>query len=188
LASGIAFEIREVKLSAKPLQMLAASPKGTVPVLLLPDGHVIDESIDIMGWALSQSDPFEWLCHDDAELIARNDGEFKHHLDRYKYPQRHASDAIEHRQEGGRFLTELDDRLSNRANLAADEPGLIDAALFPFVRQFAAADTEWFSAQPWSHLQRWLASHMNSSLFAQAMIRFKPWQTGDEPVFILRMD
>jgi len=184
LASGITFELREVKLSAKPEQMLAVSPKGTVPVLLQPDGQVIDQSIDVMRWALAQSDPLGWLSRDDADLIARNDGAFKFHLDRYKYPQRHGSAPAEHRQAGALFLAELDTRLSSHANLVADEPGLVDAALFPFVRQFAAVDSDWFDAEPLPNLHRWLTWHVNSPLFAQAMPRFQPWQAGDEPIIV----
>jgi len=187
LASGIAFEHREVKLSAKPTEMLAASPKGTVPVLVLPDGRVIDESIDVMLWALGQSDPLSWLTRNDEELIARNDGPFKLHLDRYKYPQRHGSKSEIHRLEGAQHLTDLNARLANHSNLAANETGLVDAALFPFVRQFAAVDPDWFNAEPLPHLQAWLEKHLNSPLFAQAMNKFQPWQSGGEPVIISRM-
>ena len=188
LASGIAFEIREVKLSAKPAEMLLASPKATVPVLLLPDGRVVDESLDAMRWALKANDPLGWLSSDDPELIARNDGPFKHNLDRYKYPQRHGSNLAEHRQKGLRHLADLDARLAIQANLVTQKPGLIDAALFPFVRQFAAVDPEWFNAEPLPHLQAWLARHLNSPLFKQAMTKFLPWQSGDEPIIISRVD
>ena len=187
LASGIAFEHREVKLSAKPTEMLAVSPKGTVPVLVLPDGRVIDESIDVMRWALGQSDPLSWLARNDEELIARNDGPFKLHLDRYKYPQRHGSKSELHRLEGAQHLADLNARLANQRNLAANETGLVDAALFPFVRQFAAVDPDWFNAEPLPHLQAWLEKHLNSPLFAQAMNKFQPWQSGDEPVIISRI-
>jgi len=187
LASGIAFEHREVKLSAKPTEMLAVSPKGTVPVLVLPDGRVIDESIDVMLWALGQSDPLSWLTRNDEELIARNDGPFKLHLDRYKYPQRHGSKSEIHRLEGAQHLADLNARLANQRNLAANETGLVDAALFPFVRQFAAVDPDWFNAEPLPHLQAWLEKHLNSPLFAQAMNKFQPWQSGDEPVIISRI-
>ncbi len=188
LASGITFEIREVKLSAKPAEMLAASPKGTVPVLVLPDGRVIDESIDVMRWALGECDPHGWLARDDVELIARNDGPFKLHLDRYKYPQRHGSNSEEHQEEGVRILADLNARLANQAHLTGDKPGLIDAALFPFVRQFAAVDPDWFSAKPIPHLHAWLDRHVNSPLFARVMTKFQPWQSGDEPVIISWMD
>ncbi|WP_029624883.1 glutathione S-transferase [Sphingomonas sp. KC8] len=182
LASGVICEIREVKLSAKPADMIAVSPKGTVPVLILPDGGVIDESIDIMRWALGQHDPEHWLDHDDAALIAANDGPFKHHLDRYKYPDRHASDPAAHRAAGLALLVVLDQRLALNANLCGAARGLTDMAIMPFVRQFAATDRAWFDAQPLPHLQSWLARHVGSPLFETAMIRLHPWHPGDAPI------
>jgi glutathione S-transferase len=182
LVSGTVCELREVKLSAKPPEMLEVSPKGTVPVLVLQDGQVIDESIDIMRWALGQNDPEGWLDRDDAALIAANDRRFKHHLDRYKYPQRHGSDSAEHREAGCALLMQLDARLAGRGHLCGTERGLADMALFPFVRQFAEVDREWFDCLPLPHLQSWLAGHCASALFAAAMVRLKPWQAGDQPI------
>ncbi len=182
IASTTPCFIREVKLSAKPAEMVEISPKGTVPVLVLADGRVIDESLDIMRWALGQNDPLGWLDHDDAALIAANDGPFKHHLDRYKYPQRHASDPFEHRAAGLALLGALEVRLAQTANLGGETSGLTDAAIFPFVRQFAEVDRAWFDAQPLSGLQRWLAQHLASPLFAATMIRLAPWQPGDAPL------
>ena len=181
LASGTVCEIREVKLAAKPPEMIAASPKGTVPVLVLPDGAVIDESLDIMRWALARRDPLYWLEHEDAGLIAANDGPFKHHLDRYKYPHRHGSDAMEHRAAGLDMLGVLEARLATHACLAGDAPGITDAAIMPFVRQFAQTDRDWFDAQPLPRLQRWLEHQLASALFQAAMIRLPPWQQGDAP-------
>jgi len=182
LASGIAVEIREIVLRDKPAQMLAASPKGTVPVLVLPDGTVIDESLNILRWALAQNDPEGWLAGDDAGLIAASDGPFKHHLDRYKYPDRHGSDPLEHRAAGLAILDSLDQRLSARAQLCGDARSLADIALFPFIRQFAATDQTWFDAQDVPNLQRWLAGHIRSDLFARAMVRLAPWKAGDVAV------
>jgi glutathione S-transferase len=182
LASGIVCEIREVKLSAKPAEMLEASPKGTVPVLVLPDGRVIDESIDIIRWALGQSDPEGWLKRDDTALIASNDGPFKHHLDRYKYPQRHQTAAKEHQEAARLMLEKLESRLTDTEYLCGDTPGITDMALFPFIRQFAEVDRAWFDAQLLPCLQHWLAQHLASPLFAKAMVRLKPWQAGDAPV------
>ena len=180
--SGTPHEIREVKLSDKPAEMLAASPKGTVPVLVLPDGQVIDESLDIMRWALARNDPERWLDGDDAALIAANDGPFKHHLDRYKYPDRHASEPLEHRALGLAMLGEFDRRLVSRAYLCGETRSLTDAAILPFVRQFAAVDRAWFDAQPLPALQRWLATGLVSPLFAQIMeprpIWLSPAQAG----------
>lgn len=180
--SGQRCELREVKISAKPEAMLTASPKGTVPVLVLPDGQVIDESLDIMRWALSAYDPEGWLTRDDPALIARNDGPFKHDLDRYKYPDRHGSDPMFHRDNGAAFLHELDERLTKTPHLCGADRGLTDAALMPFVRQFAAVDPDWFGAQPFSSLQTWLAGHVASALFETVMVRLRPWSPGDEPV------
>ena len=131
VVSGVRCELREVRLRDKPAAMLAASPKGTVPVLVLPDGRVIDESLDIMRWALSQRDPESWLDRDDPGLIAENDGPFKHSLDRYKYPDRHASDPIEHREMGLETLRKIDARLSAGGQLGGSARGLADAAIMP---------------------------------------------------------
>jgi glutathione S-transferase len=160
--SGISCELREVHLRAKPAEMLAASSKGTVPVLVLPDGRVIDESIDIMRWSLAKSDPEGWLERDDSELIAANDGPFKHHLDRYKYPERYGDYPLEHREEGLTFLREIDALLASRGQLGGSERGLTDAAIMPFVRQFAAIDSSWFETQSLPNLKIWLAGHIGS--------------------------
>jgi len=175
LISETAFELREVKLSAKPAEMLSASPKGTVPVLVLAEGQVIDESLDIMRWALCRRDPEGWLQGDDRELIAANDGPFKHHLDRYKYPHRHGSDPLEHRAAGSAMLTVLEGRLRDQAWLCGRSRSLTDAALMPFVRQFAATDQSWFDDQPLPAVRRWLGGQLGSPLFEQAMARVLRW-------------
>ncbi len=182
LASGTPCEIREIKLADKPAEMIAASPKATVPVMVLPNGHVIDESLDIMHWALDRNDPEDWRARDDAGLIAANDGDFKHHLDRYKYPERHASDPLQHRAAGLDMLRMLETRLIAQTELCGETRGLADAAIMPFVRQFAATDRPWFDAQPLPRLQAWLARHQASPLFSAAMIRLDRWQPGDAPV------
>lgn len=177
--SGTRVELREVKLSAKPQEMLAASPKGTVPVLVLPGGAVLDESLDIMRWALASRDPEGWLARDDPELIARNDGGFKRDLDGYKYPERHNADVRAHRESGLAFLREIDGRLAGVGQLCGPLRGLTDAAIMPFVRQFAAVDQQWFSALPLPHLQRWLAGHLASGLFEMIMARVTVWSPDD---------
>lgn len=161
--------------------MIAASPKATVPVLVVADGRVLDESLDIMRWALGRNDPDNWLDGDNAEMIAANDGPFKHHLDRYKYPNRHGTDAVEHRAAGLDYLRSLDARLVTQSNLAGDAMGLADAAIMPFVRQFAETHRNWFDAQPLANLHAWLARHMSSALFHDIMVRLKPWKAGDSP-------
>ncbi len=169
------YELREVHLARKPPAMLAASPKGTVPVLVLEDGIVIDESLAIMRWALERSDPEGWLEREDADLIARNDDSFKHDLDRYKYSDRYGSDPAFHRERGMQFLRELDARLTDAAQLCGSERGMTDAALMPFVRQFAAVDPAWFSSQPLRRLPMWLEGHLQSSLFRTVMARSQSW-------------
>jgi len=180
LASGVVCEIREVKLSAKPEALRAASPKATVPVLVLPDGEVIDESLDIMRWALRRHDPDKWLAQEDTRLIAANDGPFKHHLDRYKYPERHDTDAAEHQKAALALVKELETRLSGQSNLCGNAPGLTDIAIMPFIRQFAQTDRPWFDAQPLPGVQAWLARHTGSPMFGAAMVRLPFWQPQDE--------
>ena len=181
--AGVVVELREVKLAAKPPALLAASPKGTVPVLVLADGTVIDQSLDIMRWALSHNDPEGWLAGDDAALIAANDGPFKHHLDRAKYPGRYDVDGItDHRAAALALLAPLEARLAEADHLTGETRAFTDIALFPFIRQFAAIDPEWFAAQPLPHLQGWLARLLASDLFGAVMGKFAVWQAGDPPV------
>ena len=183
---GTGCVLREVKLSAKPEAMLAASRKGTVPVLVLPDGKVIDESLDIMPWTLAKRDPECWLEGDDPALIGRNDGPFKHNLDRYKYPERYGVDPLKHRAMGMEFLRELDGRLDRTSQLCGPVRSMADAAIMPFVRQFAAVDQTWFSDQPLDRLKVWLADHISSELFSMIMLQVAPWSPGDKPVLLTR--
>lgn len=185
-ASQVAYEHREIVLKNKPAHMLALSPKGTVPVLWLADtpGHrVLDESLDIMLWALSQHDPLGWLPASDAgmadalALIAHNDGPFKQQLDRYKYPNRSGLDSgTADRDEAVIWLRTLDARLRAQAFLAGEHFGLTDAAIAPFVRQYAHTDPSWFAAQPWAALAKWLAGFEASELFSAIMHKHAPWQ------------
>jgi glutathione S-transferase len=184
VASGVQCRWREVTLSAKPQAMLDASPKGTVPVVVLPSGAVIGQSLDIMRWALAIRDPDGWLERDDPALIAANDGAFKQHLDGYKYPDRLGTDAIACRDGGLGMLRTLDARLAAEGQLCGKQPGLADAAILPFVRQFASVDRAWFDGQPLPHLQGWLRDHLASPRFAAVMVRTAPWSPGDrEPFF-----
>ncbi len=168
--SGIAYTTHEVSLRAKPPELIAASSKATVPVLVLPGGTVIDESLGIMRWALAQNDPEGWLQGDDPALIATFDGAFKHALDRYKYPGRYNdSNPQIHRAAGLAVLTALDHRLSQNPYLNGKDRTFTDIALFPFVRQFAAVDAAWFAAQPICAVQGWLGGLTQSDLFLGIM-------------------
>lgn len=180
--SETAVEHREILLRDKPQAMLDASPKGTVPVLVLPDGAVLEESLDIMRWALARRDPENWLAPGEAmdALIAGCDGEFKHHLDRYKYATRHATDPVEHRTAAGAFLARLESRLAGTAQLFGDGMSMADAAIFPFVRQFAQTDRDWFDAQDWPGLKAWLAAHLASARFAAIMHKYPLWQASQD--------
>ncbi|MDP9711177.1 UNVERIFIED_ORG: glutathione S-transferase [Pseudomonas fluorescens] len=170
--SGVPVEIVEVSLKAKPAQMLAISPKGTVPVLDA-DGQVIDESLEIMHWALAQNDPDNWLLGGDsriAELIEANDQVFKIHLNRYKYAERYPEQPLEvYRAEGALFLQRLDELLEGCDYLLTAHPSLADIALLPFVRQFAHVDRDWFAQTPYVRLQAWLQRFLESELFTGIM-------------------
>jgi glutathione S-transferase len=172
--SGVAVQIIEVSLKAKPAEMLALSPKGTVPVLSV-DGRVIDESLAIMRWALAQHDPEGWLLEDDGAtqaLIDENDQGFKHQLNRYKYAERYPEQPMEHyRAEGEVFLSKLEGLLAEREYLLAGHLSLADVALAPFVRQFAHVDREWFDQAPYPRLRAWLQRFLESPLFVAVMAK-----------------
>ena len=189
-ASGTVCVAREVVLAQKPQALLQASPKGTVPVLMLPDGTVLEQSLDIMLWALQRNDPEQWLAateHDRAaalQLIAQCDGDFKAALDRYKYPNRYAlTDGLAHRAIGAQFLQALDTCLGLQPYLSGPQFGLADAAIAPFVRQFAHTDAQWFADQTWSHLQQWLTAFETSSRYLQVMEKFPKWNDDQQAVF-----
>jgi glutathione S-transferase len=179
LASETCCAIREIKLSAKPTELIAVSPKATVPVLVLPDGRVIDQSLDIMRWALARHDPSDWLNRVDEALIETNDGPFKHHLDRAKYPDRYGEDAALHWEACIELLGPVERRLTCSPYLCATEPGLTDAAILPFVRQLASVDRDGFHALPMPHLRGWLDRFLVSPLFDAAMRRLEFWSAGD---------
>ena len=175
--SGARYEHREVVLRDKPPQMLEVSPKGTVPVLVTAEGEVLEESLDIMRWALGRSDPEGWLDRDDPALVETNDGAFKHHLDRYKYATRYeGAKPEEHRAAAMEILARLDRRLDENAYLCGTKRGFADIAIFPFIRQFANADRAWFDAQDLPRLQAWLAGLVDSELFAGVMHKHPQWK------------
>ena len=187
LFAGLQVELREITLKNKPPQMLAISPKGTVPVLQLLDGTVIEESREIMTWALAQQDSqgllnAETLLEANA-LIDKNDNEFKYWLDRYKYADRHIEmSQTEYRQKGEAFLQLLEELLTKNPYLLGKSVTLADIGIVPFVRQFAHVDRDIFYSLPYPNLQRWLQDWLSHPLFLQAMTKFQPWQEGDEVV------
>jgi len=183
--AGIECELREVVLKNKPAAMLEASPKATVPVLVVGD-QVIDESIDIMAWVLSKSDPDGWLCHSlEHEMIRRNDKGFKSDLDRYKYFDRYPEQSQTwYFEQALVFLNKLEAMLVNdgsgRYFLDSLTMSALDIAIFPFIRQFAFVDKPKFDAQNLPKLQAWLALLLNSPVFLDVMSKYPAWQAEQE--------
>ena len=187
LFASLQVELREITLKNKPPQMLAISPKGTVPVLQLLDGTVIEESREIMTWALEQNDQQGLLdaqvLHQANALIDKNDNEFKYWLDRYKYADRHLEiSQTEYRQQGEVFLQLLEKLLTKNSYLLGESITIADIGIMPFVRQFAHVNRNVFYDLPYPNLQRWLQDWLSHPLFLQAMTKFKPWQEKDEVV------
>ena len=192
--SGLDYEHREVLLRDKPASMLKFSPKATVPVFVTTSGEVVEESFDLMHYALGQNDPEGWLAGKDAladRFIADNDGPFKHHLDRYKYASRYSEDAkrgdvdLTHRAAAEDYIQKLEDRLNEAPYLAGEARGLADIAIFPFIRQFANTDRTWWDGPqteedgnktpPYPAVHKWLTGLMDSDLFKQIMIKHPLW-------------
>lgn len=177
LVAGIAFDAHEIVLRDKPAAMLALSPKGTVPVLRLPDGDVLEQSLDIMQWAFAVRDPEGWWARAQSaanlDLLTVCDGPFKHHLDRYKYPERFDEpDRAQPRDAAVELLLKpLDARLQRTPQLGDARPCATDIAIFPFVRQFAAVEPAWFGQLPLPALQAWLAGWLRHPLFDAAMAK-----------------
>ena len=180
LQAGVAYQAHELtSLRDKPAKMLALSPKGTVPVLVLPSGEVLEQSMDIMRWAFAQTgDKDAWWARaqtpENQALLAFCDGEFKHHLDRTKYPQRYsdAQGGDHHREQAVEvLLTPPEKALHSQAYLGGEQPCVADIAIFPFVRQFAAVDSAWFEALPLPKVQAWLAGWLAHPLFEKAMVK-----------------
>jgi glutathione S-transferase len=185
--SGIQVELREVELSDMPESMLRLSPKATVPVLVLGDGQVIDESLDVMLWSLAQADPDQWLDIDEtsSQLIRRSDEEFKPLLDCYKYADRHPQlTPLEHRARAEVFLGELNQLLSRHAYLSDGQCRLTDMAIFPFIRQFAGVDAAWFDSSQYSSVRHWLGRLLASDSFQRIMNKNPFWQPGNEPRYL----
>ena len=186
--SGLQVEFREVILKDKPPSMIELSPKGTVPVLSLSSGKVIDESLDVIDWALKLNDPDNWLRSNQSErsskLIHINDNEFKHHLDRYKYSKRYDNeDPLAHREKCLNFINELEEQLSCSQFLYDDKISALDISILPFIRQFRIADMEWFDSLAKPNIQNWLMKFLESKLFKSIMIKYDKWEEGDEKIF-----
>lgn len=180
-------ELREVLLRDKPPSMLQYSAKGTVPVLILQDGKVIDESLDVIDWALNLNDPDNWQRSKDTkktkELIKINDGEFKYHLDRYKYSKRYDNEDPEfHRKKCLKFIESINNELNNSKYIFDDNISYADIVLLPFIRQFRIADIEWFDSLPYDNLKKWLSSFLNSSLLNSIMKKYDLWKEGDKSI------
>lgn len=182
--AGVAYETREIALKQKPKHMVEVSPKATVPVLVLPDGRVLEESLDILNWAISQHDPDDWKMQDAPALqqkaqalIQQNDGPFKHALDRYKYAIRFPEKSqLEYRAMGEVFLTKLEACLNAHPYLCHEKLSKADIAIFPFVRQFVGVDANWFATSPYPNVRAWLDAHVNAPLFEAIMQKFPTWE------------
>jgi len=183
-SSGQTVELREILLRDKPNDMLEASPKGTVPVLIA--GDVIDESRDVMAWALAQSDPeglLDVMDETARHLVDECDGPFKAALDRTKYAVRYPDiDPSESRAEAGAFIAKLDQILDGKPYLFGTKPNMADLAILPFVRQFAHTDLNWWDAQPWPDVHDWLSNFKASERFAAIMGKYAPWKAGDDVI------
>ena len=178
-------EIREVLLKDKPPSMLGYSSKGTVPVLVLQSGNVIDESLDVIDWALDINDPYNWKRSKDSkktkELIEINDGDFKFHLDRYKYSKRYENeDPNFHREKCLTFIKMINKELEKSIYIYDNEISYIDISLLPFIRQFRIADNEWFDELPYENVKSWLSKFLDSSLLNSIMKKYDLWKEGDE--------
>ncbi|UWR03683.1 glutathione S-transferase [Ruegeria conchae] len=185
LSSGVRVELREILLRDKPATFLQTSPSGTVPALRLPD-RVLDESLEIMIWALQQNDPQRLLEMPQAgwHLIEVNDGPFKATLDHTKYATRYPDlDPKVERNKAASYLHNLDERLAGRSWLFGSRPTIADLALLPFVRQFAHIDRMWFDGQEWLNLTSWLNRFLECEAFLQVMNKYSPWSEGDAPTW-----
>ena len=185
--ADIKSELREVVLRDRPEHMMEISPKGTVPVMLLQDGTLLEESLDIMDYAAGKIDSVCWKkenIQNFDEMISKLDGEFKHNLDRYKYPNRYDDvDSIQHRDANIPFLQMINDLLASNEFLSGEEMGILDCAIFPFIRQFANHDRDWFDNLPLQRLLKWLDDCLSSEEFKIVMKKYKQW-TPDQDVVI----
>ena len=185
-------EIREINLKSKNKEFLKLSPKGTVPVLVLPDDKIIEESIDIVHWAINTNDPYNLKLdnpikyNEDIKLIRIFDGEFKYHLDRYKYDNRFKdAKREEHKYKARDLLVNLNDRLEEKKWLNGDNVSLSDISILPFIRQYRIADIKWFDEQlELPNINRWLDNFLNSKTLNNVMKKYKIWETTDPKIFL----
>jgi glutathione S-transferase len=182
-------ELREVELRNRPEELREVSPKATVPVVVLPEGRILDESFEIMLWTLQKHDPEGWLAKESLTattmLVARCESEFKPHLDRYKYTNRYEGiDSEEHRELASHYLRALEDQLAKTKYLFGSKRTLADMAIAPFVRQFAFADRDWFDEQSWTHLRAWLDEFIATPLFEGVMTKRAKWEPGSTPLIV----
>jgi len=189
--SQITVELREVVLKNKPIEMIQISPKATVPVLQL-EHQVIDESLDIMEWAIAQHDPFDWAAKVQGDsiqramrdLITENDFQFKPLLDRYKYFERYPEGSqTEYREQASVFIFKLEQKLESTGWLFGTSPTLADMAILPFIRQFAHVNKDWFFQAPFSHTQQWLNRYLNSPAYTAIMKKYPLWQPGSVSIY-----
>jgi len=180
-ASGAEVMLREVLLKDKPAELLAASPKATVPVLVLSEDQALEESLDVMQWALKHSDPLGWLegAALDSDWISECDEGFKHWLDRYKYADRHPQHtAKDYRKNAEEFIQKLEHQLSVSDWIGGEVANAIDVALFPFIRQFAGVEPSWWQQAPYPKVRQWLEKWLSSALFSAIMVKYPRWESG----------
>ena len=189
-SSQIIVEVREIQLQEKPSEFLKSSPKGTVPVLITNSGEVLEESLDIINWALNINDPHNWLAKGKLEyqeiikLLDDLENKFKTNLDKYKYPSRFSGvDQYLYRDKNLCFLKKLNSYLENNKSLNGEHLTLLDYAIFPFVRQFRNVDQEWFEKLNFSFLNKWINQIIDSEEFSSIMKKFKKWEPNDVPIY-----
>ena len=189
-SSKIKVEVREIKLQEKPSEFLKSSPKGTVPVLITKSGQVLEESLDIIYWALNKNDPHKWLAKGKLEnqeiikLLDDLENKFKPNLDKYKYPSRFSGvDKFFHRDKNLCFLKKLNSYLENNKSLNCEHLSLLDYAIFPFVRQFRNVDQDWFDKLNFIFLNKWINQIIDSKDFSSIMKKFKKWEPNDVPIY-----
>ena len=189
-SSKIKVEVREIKLQEKPSEFLKSSPKGTVPVLITKSGQVLEESLDIINWALNINDPDKWLSKGELQdkeinyLLDELEIKFKTNLDKYKYPSRFSEiDPYLHRDENLCFLEKLNSYLKNNKSLNCEHLTFLDYAIFPFIRQFRNVDKVWFDKLNFVFLNEWIHQIIDSEDFSSIMKKFKKWERNDNPIY-----